>query len=142
MTGVEFEGQTKTKLGNPEVKAPVEQAVMEGLNSLLAVKGNKPIYLKKKVKRIQRMCIPSWSASESIITFLYLVLSTSNERLKPAPIAETRVFISSFCNDTTMNPATRNLIQVTIDDAAEAAEVIEMLMGDKGRVRLQASGAY
>jgi len=52
MTGVEFEGQTKTKLGNPEVKAPVEQAVMEGLNSLLAVKGNKPIFdeMAKKAK--------------------------------------------------------------------------------------------
>ena len=33
--------------------------------------------------------------------------------------------------DTTMNPATRNLIQVTIEDVSEAANVIEMLMGDK-----------
>ncbi|MBD5631860.1 MAG: DNA gyrase subunit B [Clostridia bacterium] len=45
--------------------------------------------------------------------------------------------------DTTMNPATRNLIQVTIEDAAEAAEVIEMLMGDKveGRKEFLAKNA-
>ena len=55
------------------------------------------IYLKKKVKSIQRICIPSWSASESMITFLYFDFSTSKERLKPAPIAEISVFISSFC---------------------------------------------
>jgi DNA gyrase subunit B len=39
--------------------------------------------------------------------------------------------------DTTMNPATRNLIQVTMDDATEAAEVIDMLMGDKVEGRKQ-----
>ena len=52
MTGVEFEGQTKTKLGNPEVKAPVEQAVVDGLNKLLSVKGNKAIFdeMAKKAK--------------------------------------------------------------------------------------------
>ena len=52
MTGVEFEGQTKTKLGNPEVKAPVEQAVVEGLNELLATKGNKQYFeeMAKKAK--------------------------------------------------------------------------------------------
>jgi len=33
--------------------------------------------------------------------------------------------------DTTMNPATRNLIQVTIEDASEATRIIDMLMGDK-----------
>ena len=33
--------------------------------------------------------------------------------------------------ETTMDPATRNLIQVTIENAAAAADVIDMLMGDK-----------
>ncbi len=33
--------------------------------------------------------------------------------------------------ETTMNPETRNLIQVTIENAADAADVIDMLMGDK-----------
>jgi DNA gyrase subunit B len=45
--------------------------------------------------------------------------------------------------ETTMDPATRNLIQVTIEDAAEAASVIDMLMGDKveGRKEFLAQNA-
>jgi topoisomerase-4 subunit B len=39
--------------------------------------------------------------------------------------------------ETTMNPATRNLIQVSIEDVTQAAEVIEMLMGDKVEGRKQ-----
>ncbi len=52
MTGVEFEGQTKTKLGNPEVKAPVEQAVAEGLAEMVADKANKAVFdeIAKKAK--------------------------------------------------------------------------------------------
>ena len=33
--------------------------------------------------------------------------------------------------DTTMNPATRTLIQVNIDDLADADQRIKVLMGDK-----------
>ena len=33
--------------------------------------------------------------------------------------------------ETTMDPNSRNLTQVTIEDAAQAADVIDMLMGDK-----------
>ena len=42
-----------------------------------------------------------------------------------------------------MNPATRNLMQVTVEDAAEASDVIEMLMGDKveGRKEFLAQNA-
>ena len=52
MTGVEFEGQTKTKLGNPEVKAPVEKAVVDGLSLLLTDKANKTVFeqMAKKAK--------------------------------------------------------------------------------------------
>ena len=52
MNNVEFEGQTKTKLGNPEAKAPVEQAVAEGLASLVGVRGNKAVFdeMAKKAK--------------------------------------------------------------------------------------------
>ncbi len=46
MTGVQFEGQTKTKLGNPEVKPAVEQAVTEGLSQLLKDKAFKPVFNK------------------------------------------------------------------------------------------------
>ncbi len=52
MSGVEFEGQTKTKLGNPEVKAPVEQAVCEGLTALMNQRGAKAVFdeIAKKAK--------------------------------------------------------------------------------------------
>lgn len=33
--------------------------------------------------------------------------------------------------ETTMNPETRTLIQVEIDDALEAEKIVEVLMGDK-----------
>ncbi len=52
MTGVEFEGQTKTKLGNPEVKVPVERAVIDGLSLMLTDKANRPVFeqMAKKAK--------------------------------------------------------------------------------------------
>ena len=52
MTGVEFEGQTKTKLGNPEVKVPVERAVIDGLSLMLTDKANRTVFeqMAKKAK--------------------------------------------------------------------------------------------
>ena len=52
MAGVEFEGQTKTKLGNPEAKAPVEQAVIEGMTALMNTRGNRTTFeeIAKKAK--------------------------------------------------------------------------------------------
>ncbi len=52
MNNVEFEGQTKTKLGNSEARLPVEQAVVEGLTALINQRGNKPIFdaIAKKIK--------------------------------------------------------------------------------------------
>lgn len=38
MKNVQFEGQTKSKLGNPEARVPVEGATIEGLNALMADK--------------------------------------------------------------------------------------------------------
>ncbi len=38
MKNVQFEGQTKTKLGNPEARSPVESTVIEGLEKLAAEK--------------------------------------------------------------------------------------------------------
>ena len=40
MTNIEFEGQTKTKLGNPEVKPQVETIVYNGLNDFFSKKEN------------------------------------------------------------------------------------------------------
>ncbi len=52
MNNVEFEGQTKTKLGNSEAKAPVERAVIEGLTQLMNTRGNKATFdeIAKKAK--------------------------------------------------------------------------------------------
>ena len=46
MANVEFEGQTKTKLGNPEVRLPVEQTVIEGLQRLVKDKQYKAAFEK------------------------------------------------------------------------------------------------
>ena len=44
MKNVEFEGQTKTKLGNPEAKSAVESATVEELDKLIKNKKNKQIF--------------------------------------------------------------------------------------------------
>lgn len=44
MKNVEFEGQTKTKLGNPEAKNAVESATIEELDKLIRVKKNKAVF--------------------------------------------------------------------------------------------------
>ncbi|MBE5742087.1 MAG: DNA topoisomerase IV subunit B, partial [Clostridiales bacterium] len=44
MKNVEFEGQTKTKLGNPEAKSAVESVTMEELDRLIKNKKNKQIF--------------------------------------------------------------------------------------------------
>ena len=44
MKNVEFEGQTKTKLGNPEAKTAVEAATTEELDKLVKNKKNKAIF--------------------------------------------------------------------------------------------------
>ena len=43
MRNIEFEGQTKTKLGNPEVKGIVENIVIQELNKYFSQKGNDKI---------------------------------------------------------------------------------------------------
>ncbi len=52
LANVQFEGQTKTKLGNPEVKPLVEQAVVEGMAQLQTQRGAKAVFdeVAKKAK--------------------------------------------------------------------------------------------
>ncbi len=44
MKNVQFEGQTKTKLGNPEARSPVESVVVEGLRKLSNTNGYKKAF--------------------------------------------------------------------------------------------------
>lgn len=44
MKNVQFEGQTKSKLGNPEARAPVEGCVIEGMKKLSVAHGNKKVF--------------------------------------------------------------------------------------------------
>ena len=52
MKNVQFEGQTKTKLGNTEARPAVEATVIEGINSLLSVRGYKKT-LEEIIKKAQ-----------------------------------------------------------------------------------------
>ena len=52
MANVQFEGQTKTKLGNTEARPPVEATVIEGLNALQNVRGYKKT-MEEIIKKAQ-----------------------------------------------------------------------------------------
>ncbi len=52
MKNVQFEGQTKTKLGNPEARSPVESCVVEGLRSLAALPRQKRAF-EEMIKKAQ-----------------------------------------------------------------------------------------
>ena len=52
MASVQFEGQTKTKLGNTEARPAVESTVIEGLNSLQNVRGYKKT-MEEIIKKAQ-----------------------------------------------------------------------------------------
>ncbi len=52
MKNVQFEGQTKTKLGNPEARSPVESIVVEGLRHLSGTNGYKKTF-EDMIKKAQ-----------------------------------------------------------------------------------------
>ena len=52
MTNVQFEGQTKTKLGNTEARVAVEATVIEGINALMNTRGYKKT-LEEIIKKAQ-----------------------------------------------------------------------------------------
>ena len=67
MKNVQFEGQTKTKLGNPEAKSPVESAVVEGLRALLSQTGSKKCFeeILKKAQGAARVRIAARQAKDN-----------------------------------------------------------------------------
>ena len=66
MTNIEFEGQTKTKLGNPEVKTQVETIVYNGLNEFFAKKENQKTaeIILEKAKGAARVRLAAKKAKE------------------------------------------------------------------------------
>ncbi|MCI8500097.1 MAG: DNA gyrase subunit B [Clostridia bacterium] len=67
MKNVQFEGQTKTKLGNPEARAPVEGCTVEGLKSLAVEAKNKKSFeeIIKKAHDAARVRIAARQAKET-----------------------------------------------------------------------------
>ncbi len=67
MKNVQFEGQTKTKLGNPEARMPVESAVVEGLKSLAAAPAYKKTFeeIIKKAQGAARVRIAARQAKDT-----------------------------------------------------------------------------
>ena len=66
MKNVQFEGQTKTKLGNPEARSPVENCVVEGLRKLAAEPANKKTFddIIKKAQGAAKVRIAARQAKE------------------------------------------------------------------------------
>ena len=67
MTSVQFEGQTKTKLGNTEARPAVEATVIEGLNSLMNVRGFKKTFeeIIKKAQGAAKVRLAAKQAKEN-----------------------------------------------------------------------------
>ena len=67
MKNVQFEGQTKTKLGNPEARAPVESVVVEGLRALAADSKNKRAFeeMIKKAQGAMRVRVAARQAKDT-----------------------------------------------------------------------------
>jgi len=67
MNHVQFEGQTKTKLGNPEARAPVESVVAEGLKALAADIANKKSFdeIIKKAQGAAKVRIAARQAKDT-----------------------------------------------------------------------------
>ena len=66
MKDVQFEGQTKTKLGNPEARVPVETATIEGMTALSQKPENKRVFeeIIKKAQNAARVRIAARQAKE------------------------------------------------------------------------------
>ena len=67
MQSVQFEGQTKTKLGNTEARAPVEAAVIEGLSALMGARGYKKTFdeIIKKAQGAAKVRLAAKQAKEN-----------------------------------------------------------------------------
>ena len=67
LKNVQFEGQTKTKLGNSEVRPIVEAAVVEGMRTLAAQNGSKKVFeeIIKKAQGAARVRLAARQAKDT-----------------------------------------------------------------------------
>jgi len=67
MKNVQFEGQTKTKLGNPEARLPVESVTIEGLKAAVGAKGSKKAFdeIMKKAQGAAKVRVATRQAKET-----------------------------------------------------------------------------
>ena len=68
MANVQFEGQTKTKLGNTEARPPVEATVIEGFNALQNVRG-----YKKTMEEIIKKALAACSGKKPELNEMFIV---------------------------------------------------------------------
>ena len=107
LTEPQFEGQTKAKLGNPEVKSVVESAVAEGLS----------LYLEEHpddAKRIIDKCITTSRAREAARKARDLIIKKSS--------LDTGTLPGKLADCSERNPAYRELYLVEGDSAGGSAK--------------------
>ena len=107
LTEPQFEGQTKAKLGNPEVKSVVESAVAEGLS----------LYLEEHpddAKRIIDKCIITTRAREAARKARDLIIKKSS--------LDTGTLPGKLADCSERNPAYRELYLVEGDSAGGSAK--------------------
>jgi DNA gyrase subunit B len=86
-----------------------------------------PLYLIKKGKE-QRYC---WTDDQRAAAIKLLAGDGKEENVHTQRYKGLGEMNAEQLWETTMNPATRTLRQVTIDSAAEADRIFSMLMGDE-----------
>lgn len=66
MNNIQFEGQTKTKLGNPEARMPCEAAVVEGLDLISREKKMNPVFeaIMKKAQQAAKVRLATRQAKD------------------------------------------------------------------------------